>query len=61
MLPLCWKCKSVVMIDSEDFDGAKEMVGCRECPKIKDFTDAKELCPLLGEGTESHGKNDMQL
>lgn len=61
MIPLCWKCQSVILIDSDDFDGAKEMVGCKECPEVKEYADAKVLCPLLGDGTKSRGKHDIQV
>jgi hypothetical protein len=45
-IPLCHKCVNAITQYSEVFKHYT-VVGCKECAQIKDYQDAKELCPLL--------------
>lgn len=50
-IPMCWKCREIktTNIGVPGFPTMIQMVGCKACPEIKDYEDAKELCPLLKE------------
>jgi len=45
-IPLCHKCVNAITQYSEVFKHYT-VVGCKECAQIKNYQDAKELCPLL--------------
>jgi len=51
-IPMCWKCASAIMKESEDMSGAFEMVGCKEHKEIEDWESAKALCPLIHESRD---------
>jgi hypothetical protein len=45
-VPMCWKCASKITEPNED-GKSSSLVGCKEEPLIKDFSDAEKLCPLI--------------
>lgn len=43
-VPFCWKCASCIKADNTvNFT----MLGCKDNPKIKNYQDAKQLCPII--------------
>ncbi len=50
-MPLCNKCAKAITEPFGDIPGAHQFVGCADCPEIKDYNDAKAMCPVLKEGS----------
>jgi hypothetical protein len=44
-VPMCWKCASKITELHED--NSLNLVGCKEEPKIEDYSDAEKMCPLM--------------
>ena len=49
-IPMCWKCASKITEPNDD--NSSSLVGCKEHKDIHNYNDAKELCPVIKEGTE---------
>jgi len=47
IIPLCWKCSKAITFPKEP--GVTEFTGCAEVLRIKDYEDAKQLCPVIKE------------
>jgi len=48
-IPICWKCDNRIVeaIVNDQPISATVLVGCKEQANIKNYEDAKQLCPLL--------------
>jgi hypothetical protein len=44
--PFCWKCQSKITAPNDD-GKSSSLVGCKEEPKIKNYSDAEKMCPLF--------------
>jgi len=49
-MPICWKCASAVIVPNDD-SKSHGLESCKEEPKIKDYQDAENMCPLLPQKT----------
>jgi hypothetical protein len=56
MIPLCHKCFNAILIHLEP--GVSEFVGCEAEPRIKEYYDAKRLCPVLIEIENEESKDE---
>ena len=45
-MPICWKCASAVIVPNDD-GKSHRLESCKEEPKIKDYQDAENMCPLV--------------
>ena len=53
-IPLCWRCKDKIFGELPRKTGgvtASTLIGCKANPKIKDYTDAEKMCPILPKNT----------
>ena len=48
-IPICWKCDNRIVeaIINDQIISATTLIGCKEHSGIKNYEDAKRLCPLL--------------
>jgi len=51
-IPMCWKCKNLIRQPGLVFT----IIGCKECPEIHTYEDAKEECPYFSKNRKQNEK-----
>jgi len=49
MIPFCHKCANAITECDLEFNQARVLVGCKACPSIEGYEDAKVHCPVIKE------------
>ena len=48
-MPMCWKCSDAKLEKRTGIATSYTLKGCKRRKKIRDYDDAKKLCPLIGK------------